>query len=187
MQRAASCTVDVGSFVYTFINRADTGWIDFVRFNEDDPTGTKTITGKIGTKDKIITAQAGPLSCVKCANSQQKDATDIRLYFVASNKLVEARLVDVTSSPDLKTDLVVPVPNVATDDTFSIVGEANGMDNNLRAIDQSSYMSSGRTGASRLPYVVWQASGAPNVIRYAWATTTGWKNDKLKVKLLPAS
>jgi hypothetical protein len=41
-QRAASCTVDVGhpdgNSVFIFVNRPNTDWIDYIRFNERDPT-----------------------------------------------------------------------------------------------------------------------------------------------------
>ena len=195
MQRAASCTVDVGCSVFTFINRPNTDWIDYIRFDESDPTGTernKAETGKVGVKGgQYIQAISGPMSCVKCYNPQKK-TTDIRLYFVIAGALREAKLVDAGSTSDLKGGWVL-MQEDGPDDMLSVTS-ANGLDRNTRLVDQTSYMSSGKTSGKgpehQLPYVVYQVLNEPNVIRYAWAMGTGdqirWKNDRLPVRLLPA-
>ncbi|KAM0710294.1 hypothetical protein Q7P35_002656 [Cladosporium inversicolor] len=193
-QRAASCTVCVGFFVYTFINRPNTDHIDYVRFFESDPaTGdrkNKAVSGKIGTKDRPISAQSGPLSCTKFWN-EGDGSTDIRLYFVSNGVIREAKLADIAPDSDLKNGWVVPEGR--SDDKLSIM---TGLGFGARGVDQTSYLSTGRTvrdkesGEPAAPYVVFQASGEPEVINYArsWGKgdDTRWVNGTLPVKLVPA-
>jgi len=196
-QRAASCTVCVGFFVYTFINRPNTNHIDYVRFFESDPaTGdrkNKAVSGKIGTTErnekKPISAQSGPLSCTKFFNDQDS-STDIRLYFVSNGFIREAKLTDVNRDSDLNGGWVVPEGE--SDDKLSIMNQGF----NDRAVDQTSYLSSGKTAPAKeseeppAPYVVFQASGEPEVIKYAKASGTGddtrWTNGRLPAKLVSA-
>jgi hypothetical protein len=200
-QRAASCTVCVGSFVYTFINRPNTDHIDYVRFFAPDPaTGqhsNKAVSGKIGTKDdrgqkKPLSVQSGPLSCTKLSKGEgtSKETTDIRLYFVSNGSIREAKLPHVRQDSDLTSEWVVPEGQ--SDDKLSIMNQ--GFNN--RAVDQTSYLSSGKTSPAKeteeppAPYVVFQASGEPEVINYAKASGTGddtrWTNGRLPVQLVPA-
>lgn len=100
----------------------NTDWIDYIRFDESDPTGTecnKAETGKIGVKGgQYIQAISGPMSCVKCYNPQKK-TTDIRLYFVIGGALREAKLADAGSSSDLKGGWVL-MPEGGADDMPSV-------------------------------------------------------------------
>ncbi|GAB7331892.1 hypothetical protein MBLNU13_g03824t2 [Cladosporium sp. NU13] len=191
-QRAASCTVDVGSYVYTFINRPRTDHIDYVRFSEKDPqTGgpDKAVTGKVGTSGGTpLVVQSGPLSCTKFFN-RQDSTTDIRLYFVSNSEIREAKLADVGPGSDLDGGWVVPKGK--TDDRFSIM---TGLVSSGREVDQTSYLTSGRTAPKDsseppAPYVVFQAPGETEVINYARASGTGdstrWNSGSLPVKLVP--
>lgn len=193
-QRAASCTVDVDCYVYTFINRPNTSHIDFVRFFDQDPQTTgpnKAVTGKVGTKDKAIIAEPGPLSCTKFITEDKTKgtrSTDIRLYYVQGMEIKEAKFVNVKPDSDLKTGWV----NIdeSTDDRLSFMLMPD------RAVDQTSYLTTGRTvppkGTSDppAPYVIYQASGKPEVIKFARASGAAddlrWNSGTLPVKLVPA-
>jgi len=183
-QRAASCTVDVahpeGNKILIFINRPDTNWIDYIRFDERDPTNEETIeTGKVGTSKGPIPVLSGPMSCVamKCQPAQNKSTTDIRLYFVMDNKVTEAVFAGV--GPKSKLDSGWLLPDEKTTDPLSIM---KGVSRNSRAIDQSSYMSSGivKTPGGHFPYIIWQASGQATSTQYACATKD---NDRVKWSL----
>jgi hypothetical protein len=198
-QRAASCTVDVDCYVYTFINRPTTKFIDFVRFFDQDPQTTgpnKAVSGKVGIKVKgeavPILAQSGPLSCTKFVTENKTKgtkSTDIRLYYVDNNEIREAKFVDVKPDSDLNSGWVNP-PDEQPDDKLSVVWVPN------RAIDQTSYLTSGRTVPSKgksdppAPYVIFQDAGKPEVIKYARVTGSAgdprWESSTLPVKLVPA-
>lgn len=185
-QRAASCTVNVGSYVYTFINRPNTDHIDYVRFHESRPS-TEAQAGKVGTRGEIpISVQSGPLSCTKFFNSEDSSA-DIRLYYVSNNMIKDAKLIDVGPDTDLKSAWIIPE---AKTDKLSV----SVLDRNSRMVDQTSYMASGRTAEKQTeprepsaPYVVYQSAGQPDVIKYAWASGTGnkthWDTSTLSVTL----
>lgn len=187
-QRAASCTVNVGSYVYTFINRPNTDHIDYVRFHETKPS-TEAESGKIGTRgEKPISVQSGPLSCTTFFN--RDNTTDIRIYYLSNGMIKDAKLLDVSKFTNLKSEWIVPD---AKTDKISV----SVLDRNTRAVDQTSYMASGRTAGNdseprepQLPYVVYQSAGQPDVIKYAWASGTGeqthWDTSTLPVKLVPA-
>jgi hypothetical protein len=196
-QRAASCTVDVNCFVYTFINRPNTDFIDYIKFKDDEPksveAGKEPVTGKIGTTDKNgkrpIQCSTGPLSCTKIQNEDK--SYDIRLYYVFDNKLREAKLAKVGPGSDLNFGWVAT--ERPTDDKLNIT---SGLSTPQRAIDQTSYLSSGMTVPSKekkepaAPYVIFQASGQPEFINYARASgpagKQSWDVGSLAVKLLPA-
>jgi hypothetical protein len=182
--RAISCTVEVGGVVYTFINRPHTDHIDYVKFTEKDPQNTAE-SGKIGTKGgQAISTQSGPLTCTKFSKGSKGENSDIRLYYVSNDFIREAKLSDVGPNIDLKSAWVVTENK--TDDKASIMN----LGFNARAIDQTSYMSSGRLSGPSVPYVVFQAAGEPDVFNYARASGTGdqmrWDSGPLPVKLVPS-
>lgn len=190
-QRAASCTIDVyhpdGNCVFIFINRPSTDYIDYIRFDAANPTNKdKAQAGRIGSKDGQIKATSGPLCCVAMPlqPGQANTTSDIRLYFVANGTLSEARCPAAGPKSDMKNGWVLLTPG--TDDTASIMNEATGVSHNSRAVDQTSYMSSGKLGGQH-PYVIWQSMGQPNSTEYAWSTKDGnqmsWTLKTLPVKL----
>jgi len=196
-QRAASCTVDVSCWVFTFINRPNTNHIDYVKFNEKDPAKDPQ-TGKIGTQGGVpIPVSSGPLSCTTFVKDK---GTDVRLYFVSNGTIRDAKVLGLTPSTDLKSAWVLGDAK----DKQSVTA----LDFNSRAVDQTSYMASGRTVGNKndpagkqpesagkpaepreppAPYVVYQSAGQPDIIKYAWASGTGdkthWDTSTLPVKL----
>jgi hypothetical protein len=195
-QRAASCTVDVNCFVYTFINRPNTDFIDYIKFKDDAPKdegADKAVTGKIGTTDKNgkrpIQCSTGPLSCTKIQNEDK--SYDIRLYYVFDSKIREAKLAKVGKNSDL--DFGWVALERVTDDRLNIM---SGLSSAQRAVDQTSYLTSGMTVPPRekkepaAPYAIFQASGQPDFINYARASgpagKQSWDVGSLPVKLLPA-
>jgi hypothetical protein len=120
--------------------------------------------------------------------SGKETSTDLRLYFVVNGTLREARYPCAGPKSNLKNGWVVLKEN--TEDRVSIMGKA-GLDQNIRAIDQTSYMSSGKTSKDHLPYIVWQVSGQATTTRFAFAAKTNdqirWDSKALTVELLPAN
>jgi hypothetical protein len=188
--RAASCTIDIASFVYVFINRPDTDFIDFVRFNEKDPTNSsKTKSGRVGTTSGKVTVGQGAIACVKLPSPDATDkvSTDIRLYYLSSNRIVEARLPNALSSDTDPASAWIASPVKGEGDKFSIVGK-HGLDANTRLVDATSYLSAGRTKNGEFPYVIFQVKGEVDYVRYAYALKkdsgdVGWKADKLEAQL----
>ena len=192
MQRAASCTVDVahpdGNCVFIFVNRPNTKWIDYIRVDEKDPRNPdKAQTGKIGTKGLPIEAFSGPMSCVALKTpGAQPPSTEIRLYFVQGNQLTEAVHACAGPKSDLKGGWTIP--DKTTTDTLSIT---KSLSINSKAIDQSSYMSCGKTLPDHLPYVIWQSSGQVASTQYASIVKMNGRNamiqQPLPVELTPPS
>lgn len=186
-QRAASCTVEVahpeGNQIFIFVNRPNTDWIDYIRLDAKDPLDQqKAQAGKIGTKlTGIIKASSGPLSCIAmpCQPGPASTMFDIRLYFVANSTLVEAKLVSAGPRSDMSTGWVLTDNTRSADNSLNIMN----LNNNNRAIDQSSYMSSGKTREGQ-PYAIWQALGQPSSTDFACFTKEGrWTLNTLPVTL----
>jgi hypothetical protein len=123
---------------------------------------------------------------IKSESAQQPPTTEIHLYFVMGGLLTEAIQACAGPKSDLKGGWVVP--GRTTVDTLSIT---KPLSNNTKAIDQSSYMSFGKTFGGHFPYLIWQASGQANSTQYAFITKENDRNSvtfkMLHVELTPTS
>jgi len=163
--KTTSSTLVVGDYKYIFLNRPDTQHIDYIRFKSPDDDSVQT--GKVGTSDRKIFTNEGPIDTLVYADGS------VRLYYIginADNQNV-VREVKLNNANSDQTD-----PQTAWTWTDKDLLFENKVLTNTRLVDTSSFLAvTSRNGQPALSY----KTNNQDKIQYVYFNGTKFLNTTL--------